>query len=182
MIVLMKDRRRVETIHEGSLFNVEVLTWTDDHGRAVRREVVRHPGAVVIVPVLDADHLVMIRNDRVAVDERLWEFPAGKLEKAENPEHAAVRELEEETGYSSKRLRKIGEFYTSPGFANELMHAFVAEDLVHVGQRLEAGEDIDVQVISRRDALAMARDGRLRDGKTIAALLLWNDGRTEPHA
>lgn len=168
----MNDRRRVETVHEGSLFNVEVLTWTDERGRSVRREVVRHPGAVVIVPVLD-DNLVMIRNYRVAVDARLWEFPAGKLESGELPERAAARELEEETGYSAKSLRKLGEFYTSPGFADELMHAFVADGLTPCGQRLEAGEDIAVEIVSRREALQMAHDGRLRDGKSIAALLMW---------
>lgn len=169
----MNDRRHVETVHEGSLFKVEALSWTDARGRAIRREVVRHPGAVVIVPALDADNLIMIRNYRIAVDDRLWEFPAGKLEPNEQPELAAVRELEEETGYTAQHIRKLGEFYTSPGFANELMHAYVAEELTHVGQRLEAGEDIHVEVIPRSDALKMVHDGRLRDGKSIAALLMW---------
>ncbi len=169
----MNDRRHVETIHEGSLFKVEALSWTDARGRAIRREVVRHPGAVVIVPALDADNVVMIRNYRIAVDDRLWEFPAGKLESGELPELAALRELEEETGYTAQRMRKLGEFYTSPGFADERMHAYLAEGLTHVGQRLEAGEDIHVEVIPRRDAMQMAHDGRLRDGKSIAALLMW---------
>jgi ADP-ribose pyrophosphatase len=167
------NRRRVETVHEGSLFRVERLTWSDQQGRSIRREVVRHPGAVVIVPVLDRDHLVMIRNYRVAVDDRLWEFPAGKLESGEKPMLAAHRELEEETGYRAASVRKLGEFYTSPGFADELMHAYVAEGLSHVGQRLESGEEIDVEVIERSDALRMVHDGRLRDGKSIAALLMW---------
>jgi ADP-ribose pyrophosphatase len=174
----MNDRR-VETVHEGSLFKVEALSWTDERGRSIRREVVRHPGAVVIVPILDADHVVMIRNYRIAVDDRLWEFPAGKLEPGENPDVAAVRELEEETGYTAKSIRKLGAFYTSPGFADELMHAYVAENLTHVGQRLEAGEDIHVQVIPLSKALDMAGGGAdgLRDGKSIAALLMWNAQR-----
>jgi ADP-ribose pyrophosphatase len=169
----MSHGRRVETVHEGSLFKVQVLSWTDERGQPIRREVVRHPGAVVIVPVLDADNVVMIRNYRVAVDDRLWEFPAGKLERDEEPERAALRELEEETGYRAASLRKLGEFYTSPGFADELMHAFVAEGLSLTSQRLEAGEDIKVEVIARDQALRMVHDGRLRDGKSIAALLMW---------
>lgn len=172
----MNDRRRVETVHEGSLFKVEALSWTDERGRSIRREVVRHPGAVVIVPVLDADHVVMIRNYRIAVDDRLWEFPAGKLELGEQPRAAALRELEEETGYAATSVRELGTFYTSPGFADELMHAYVAEGLTPVGQRLEAGEDIQVRVVPIREALAMACSGKnaLRDGKSIAALLMWN--------
>jgi ADP-ribose pyrophosphatase len=116
----------------------------------------------------------MIRNYRVAVDDRLWEFPAGKLEKGEVPAHAARRELEEETGYSASDIRSLGAFYTSPGFADELMHAFVAEGLSRVGQRLEVGEDIAVEIVPRADALQMIHDGRLRDGKSVAALLMWN--------
>jgi ADP-ribose pyrophosphatase len=135
----------------------------------------------VVVPVLDADNVVMIRNYRISVDQRLWEFPAGKMERGENPSHAAQRELEEETGYRAAQVERIGEFYTSPGFADELMHAFVAGNLQQVGQRLEVGEDIEVRTISRAEALMMVRDGRLRDGKSIAALLmvdaLQRDGR-----
>jgi len=172
----MNDRRRVETVHEGSLFKVEALSWTDENGRSMRREVVRHPGAVVIVPVLDADNVVMIRNYRIAVDDRLWEFPAGKLEKGEAPDRAAVRELEEEAGYTADSIRKLGAFYTSPGLADELMHAYLAQDLRPVGQRLEAGEDIEVSIVPLREALHMARSGALRDGKSIAALLMWGGG------
>jgi len=123
--------------------------------------------------VIGERSLIMIRNYRVAVDEELWEFPAGKLEPGEKPERAATRELEEETGYRSGRLRALSEFYTSPGFTDELMHVFVAEELTLVGQRLEPGEEITVDRIAVEDALAMVHDGRLRDGKSIAGLLTW---------
>jgi ADP-ribose pyrophosphatase len=170
----MNTHWHAQTVYPGRLFQVQVLSRTDGSGRELRKEVVRHPGAVLVIPVLDEHTVVMIRNYRVAVGESLWEFPAGKLEPGEKPELAAARELEEETGYRCGRLRKIAEFYTSPGFTNELMHAFVAEDLVHVGQRLEPGEEIIVENIDLNDALAMIHDGRLRDGKSIAGLLAWH--------
>lgn len=119
----------------------------------------------------------MIRNYRVAVDENLWELPAGTLEPGEDPSRAACRELEEETGYRCGRVRRLCEFYTSPGFCNELMRVFVAEDLQFVGQRLEAGEHIEPQIVAVDQAVAMIHDGRIRDGKTIAGLLIWARSR-----
>lgn len=168
---------QVDTPYRGKLFQVQVLSYTDEQGRAVKREVVRHPGAVLIVPVVDDQHVLMIRNYRIAPDETLWEFPAGKLEPGEDSLHAAHRELEEETGYRSNDVHKIGEFYTSPGFANELMRVFVAENLNFVGQRLEPGEEITVQTVTRDDALAMVHDGRLRDAKSITGLLMWHTAK-----
>lgn len=166
--------RQARTAHTGHIFDVQVLSWTDEHGRHLQRDVVRHPGAVLIVPVLDRDRLVLIRNHRVAVDQTLLEFPAGTLEPPEPPAQAAARELEEETGYHARSIAALGEFYTSPGLTDELMHTFVAEELTEVGQRLEAGEQIEVQIVSRAEALAMVDDGRIRDGKTIAALFMWD--------
>ncbi|TVQ55678.1 MAG: NUDIX hydrolase [Phycisphaerales bacterium] len=167
----------IETPHQGRLFSVEVRTYRDEQGREITREIVRHPGAVLIVPVLNEQKLILIRNYRIAPDQTLWEFPAGKLEPGEDPRNAALRELEEETGYSAARIEPLGTFYTSPGFADELMHVFVAEELSEVGQRLEPGEEIEVHLIGREDALEMATDGRMQDGKSIAALFMWNHAR-----
>ncbi len=170
----------VHTPHEGRLFDVQVLSWTDPQGRRIRREVVRHPGAVLIVGQLEPDRLVLVRNYRIAVDRRLWELPAGTLEPGEEPAAAAARELEEETGYRPAAVRELGSFYTSPGFCDELMRVFVADGLEPVGQRLEPGEEIEVEIVGRDDALAMIDDGRIRDGKTIAGLLMWarREGRS----
>jgi ADP-ribose pyrophosphatase len=173
MIIAMRDTAEVRMAHQGRLFNVEILSWTDEDGRRVQREVVRHPGAVLVVPLLEEDRLVLLRHDRVAVGERLWELPAGTLEPGEDPQEAACRELEEETGYRPGSIRALGEFYSSPGFCDELMRAFVADELEWVGQRLEPGEQIEVEVVTRSEALAMIDDGRIRDGKTVAALLMW---------
>jgi ADP-ribose pyrophosphatase len=177
MIVPMNESVQVATKYDGRLFKVQALAYTDDSGRSVQREVVRHPGAVLIVPVLDDQHVVMIRNYRIAVDECLWEFPAGKLESNEPPISAAHRELEEETGYRAAQVHKLGEFYTSPGFTDERMHVFVAENLTVVGQRLEPGEEIEVRTVPVSEAIEMVRDGTLRDAKSIAGLLMWLDAR-----
>ncbi|MBC7835457.1 MAG: NUDIX hydrolase [Phycisphaerales bacterium] len=160
-------------IHKGKKFSFEMLTIRPGSStKTYDREIVRHPGAVVIVPVLAPDELVMIRNRRVAVGEELWEFPAGTLEAGEAPETCAPRELIEETGYRAGETKPLGWFYTTPGMTDERMHAFLATDLNHVGQALEEDESIRVEVVQLSDAMAMLADGRLRDGKSMLALLL----------
>lgn len=177
MIIAMAQAIERVIAHRGPLFAVEVLKWQDASGRTVRRDVVRHPGAVLVVPELAGDRLVLVRNVRVAVQARLWELPAGTLEPPEPPEQAAARELTEETGYKAGRIEPLGRFYTTPGMTDELMHVYVASDLVEVGQRLEPGEDIEVGILDAAAALAMIDDGTIRDGKTIAGLLMWQRRR-----
>jgi ADP-ribose pyrophosphatase len=131
---------------------------------------VAHPGAVAIVPLLAPDQVVLIRNYRFTVDQELLELPAGTLEPPEPPIVCAARELEEETGYLAGRLEPLCEFYTSPGFTNERMHVFVATDLKPGAQKLEASEQIRVEVLPLAEALEATADGRIVDAKTIAAL------------
>ncbi len=162
-----------ELLLTGTRFSVERRRVRLPDGTALTREVVVHPGAVVILPVLDAKRIVMIRNLRHSVGEELLELPAGTLEPGERVEHTAARELIEETGYRARSIEPLGCFYTSPGVMTELMHAYVAFDLECVGQSLEPGECISteiVEVVRVRDMLA---NSELRDGKTIAALGLY---------
>ncbi|MDG2201241.1 MAG: NUDIX hydrolase [Phycisphaerales bacterium] len=162
-----------QRVYDCPIFSVEECKWTAKDGSSVARSVIRHPGAVLIVPELDQDHFVMIRNFRVAVGEALWEFPAGTLEPGEPPIDTAARELTEETGYVAGTIEPLGRFYTSPGFADELMHVFVARNLIPGAQHLEPHEEIEVSTHGRSDVETMVQDGRLVDGKSIAALLLW---------
>lgn len=177
IILWMSEVSDVKTTHDGRLFRVEIVQAADKDGRIHQREVVRHPGAVLIVPVLENDRVVLIVNQRIAVQKKLWELPAGKLEPGEPPDRAAARELAEETGYTAQFIRPLGRFYTSPGFADEQMHVFVAERLTPGNQQLDAGEEIEVQAITVDQALAMIDDHRIEDGKTIAALLMWDRQR-----
>ena len=142
-------------------------------GAGVTRSVIRHPGAVLIIPVLENGRMVMIRNWRVALGRAIWEFPAGTLELDEPPLVSAGRELTEETGYTAESINVLGSFYTSPGFADELMHVFVATGLSPGPQQLEPHEEIIVESRSWDELNTMVTDGALVDGKSIAAMQLW---------
>jgi ADP-ribose pyrophosphatase len=163
-----------QVIHEGRKIKVAVDTSTGPNGETIRRDMIVHPGAVVILPVIDRDHVCLLRNHRFVIGETLWEVPAGTLEPGEPVERAAERELVEETGYTAKRWRKLGHFYPSPGVLDEKMHLFVAEDLTAGTARPEADEDLEPKTVSWQDALGMALDGTIHDLKTVAAILLWD--------
>ena len=165
-------------ILQGEVFGVERVEWTDDSGRSHVRHIVRHPGAVTVVPELADGRLVLIRNWRVSVQSWLVEFCAGKLEAGEAPQLAAARELEEETGHAADEVRPIGTFLTSPGFADERMHVFAARGLREVPRRLQPGERIEVLIETPETVQAWIADGRMRDGKSIAAFALWKAART----
>ena len=137
------------------------------------RQVVVHPGAAVILPLLPDGRIVTIRHFRRAVDKELIELPAGTLEPGETPAQTAFRELEEETGYRAGSLEPVIEFFPSPGILTERMYIFVATDLTQVGQRLEESERIRVHIVTREEAWRLLVDGCLEDGKTIAALGLF---------
>lgn len=136
------------------------------------KEIVLHPGAVVILPIID-DYVVLIKNRRHAVNSILWELPAGTLEKEEAPELCAARELEEETGYKAQRIIPLFEGYSTPGFTNEKLHFFLATDLTLVGQKLDADEEIVVEKVAFDEAIAMVERGTICDLKTEAGLLFY---------
>jgi ADP-ribose pyrophosphatase len=133
---------------------------------------------VVVLPLLDGDRVCLIRNERVAVHKMLIELPAGTIDGDEAPQAAAVRELEEETGYTAARWRELPAFYMSPGILNERMHVFVAEGLSAGEPKREDGEIIDNLVVAWDEAMRMAESGEIEDAKTLCALLLWDRMRS----
>ncbi len=141
--------------------------------RETSREVVRHPGAVTILPVFDDGRVCLIRNYRVAVDEELIELPAGTLEPDEDPRTTAERELIEETGYRAAKWEKLHEFFLSPGILDERMHVYVATQLTGGSPARELGEQIENLIVPFDEAMQMVEDGRIHDAKTMVALLLY---------
>jgi ADP-ribose pyrophosphatase len=148
-------------------------TWLPS-GETIRRDVILHPGAVAILPLLDSDRVCLVRNRRPIVGKILVEIPAGTLEPGEKPASAARRELAEETGYRARHWRKLTQFIPSPGVLSERTHVFVARSLTPGPQRLEKDEQIRPLVVSWRQAVAWAADGTIQDAKTLIAILLWD--------
>ena len=155
-------------------FRVVCETYVTSSGETRSREIVRHAGAVVIVPLLDDGRVCLIRNWRVSVRQTLIELPAGTLEPPEPPEAAAARELAEETGYSAARIELVHHFYPAPGILDEKMHLFLASGLTLGSPRREPGEEIENLLLPLGEAVAMIFCGEIQDAKTIVGLL-WAD-------
>jgi len=161
-------------IYQGARVNVHQVQLTGRAGQTVQRDLIVHPGAVVILPLLGDDQLALIRNHRYAVGSEIWELPAGTREDEEAPERCAARELTEETGYKAGRLKQLAVFYSAPGFCTEKLFAFAAYDLEQVGQKLEATEKITVEVLDWKKAIQMIRNNEICDAKTMATLLYYH--------
>lgn len=143
----------------------------DSAGKEHCRAIICHPGAVVMLPMLDDGRIVLIGNHRIAVGERLIELPAGTLDPGEEPLQTAHRELAEETGYRARSMEHVTTFYTSPGIMDERMHLFLATGLNPGSTALAEGEDILPVLVTWDEAMAMVRDGRIQDAKTLVGLL-----------
>lgn len=162
-------------VYAGVRFDVHRVELTGSDGKPHPRDLVVHPGSVLIIPMVDADRVVLIRNYRFSAHETLWELPAGTLEPpGEDPLICAEREIIEETGYRAGRMTYLMTFHVCPGVSTEQMHMFLAEDLTEVGQDLDASETITPVVVTLAEALAMIRSGEIKDGKTMAGLMYYD--------
>jgi len=160
-----------ESIHVGRKFRVEHCQAILPDGSVHEFDRVIHPGAAVIIPILDDGRIVLIRNHRYTIGRALLELPAGTLDSLETPPACAARELTEETGYVAANIVPLFSFYATPGICTEQMHMFVATGLTPGSAKPELGELLAAEHTTLADALNAIRDGRIIDGKTIAGLL-----------
>jgi len=159
-------------IHEGRVFTLTSENITLENGVTTDLDLLHHPGASAIVPMPDADTLVLIRQYRHAIGNYIWEIPAGTLERGEAPLACAKRELTEETGFSGNTWQKLGEITPLPGYSDERIHIFLASDLESAEQNLDSDEMLNVHNIRFSEAVEMIHRGDIQDSKTIAGIFL----------
>lgn len=159
------------TVYDGKVLALHVDEVEEPGDVRAMREVVRHRGSVATLAVSADDRVVLVRQYRYAVDEALWELPAGRLDPGETPEQGARRELVEEVGLEADAVEPLAVFFTTPGFCDELMHVFRASGLRQVPPQPDEDERIDPRWFELDEALAMVHRGEIKEGKTLVALL-----------
>jgi ADP-ribose pyrophosphatase len=172
----MIDAERIshERVYEGKVFDVDRDRVKMPNGREVTVDVVRHPRSVVLIPVPEPGHVVLIKQYRYAVNRFLWEFPAGSVDEGETPEQAAVRECHEEIGKVPATVVRLAAMYPTPGYCDEEMVFFRLSNLEDPTHEAEADEDEDIEVkaFELREAREMVRRGEIVDMKTVTGLAM----------
>ena len=162
----------VKNIYDGKIIKFELQTVELCNKKLVEREIIRHKGGVAVIPITENNEIIMVRQFRKAFDEELLEIPAGKIEYDEKPETCAKRELKEETGYSAEKISFINVMYPSPGYTDEKIYIYKAENLTEGDLSLDEDEFLQVEKYTLEQAVEMVKTGVLKDAKTIIAILL----------
>lgn len=172
MIDIMNEKViESKSIYEGRILNFRVDTVRLPNGKTSTREIAEHRGAVAMVPLLDHETVVLVRQDRLAAGARLLEIPAGTLDPDEKIEACAHRELAEEIQYKAGRMIKLCSFFTAPGYTTEKIHTFLALDLTPCQGHGDDDEFIEIVTMPLHQAIQMISSGEIEDAKTIAGLL-----------
>jgi len=177
-ILVLEDLRGIELeqrlvskrIYEGRILNLRVDEVKLENGSLAKREVVEHPGAAAIVPILDRSEVLLVRQYRYPIGTELLEIPAGTLKANEDPKVCAVRELEEETGYLCREISKIAECFVAPGYSSEKIHIYLAKELTKTKTNMDEDESIAIERHGFTEALDKIRTGQIRDAKSIVGL------------
>lgn len=165
-------------VYSGRIVDL-IVDKLEIQGRETIREVVRHPGGVVVLVDREDGLIPFVRQCRYPMGKNLLELPAGKLDPGEDPRDTAARELEEETGLKAELLEHVASFYTSPGFCDELLHLYYTDRVVATQTRFDHDEDISIETYTLDQALELFSRGEIQDAKTILALfwLHWKKTR-----
>ena len=163
------------TLHKGRVFNLMNENYTLDNGVTADMDFIQHPGAAAMVPMLNYQEVVLIKQYRHAIRKFIWEIPAGTLDPNESPINCARRELIEEIGYSATDWHQLGTITPLPGCSDERIHIFLALDLKPAQQELDDDEMINVHKMNLSEAMQMILAGDISDGKTISGLFLASD-------
>lgn len=167
-----------ETLYSGRLIGLRRDKVELPNGRTSTREVVVHPGAVAVVPLLDDGRVILVKQYRYAIGKTLMEIPAGTLHPNETVEECALRELREEIGYTAGKLEHLTSIYVAPGYSTELIHVFLATNLTPESGETDEDEFIEPLALPIEEAISQINEGKIQDAKTVAALLLvWHRQR-----
>lgn len=160
-------------IYSGKIISLRVDEVILPNGKTSKRELIKHPGAVAVIAITSDDKILLVEQYRKALERSIIEIPAGKLEPGEEPEVTARRELEEETGFGSQKLTFLQSFATSPGFADEIIHIYVAEELYLLNEKADLDEDefVDLLEATIEEAEQMMVSGQIFDAKTAFSIL-----------
>lgn len=162
-----------EKIFEGKILNLRVDTVELENQKYAKREIVEHKGASAIIAINEKNEIILVKQYRKAVEDFLYELPAGLINVAEEPIECALRELREETGYEAQTITKIYEFYSSPGFSNEKIYLFKAENLNFISTKFDEDEFIEITSFNKEEIKRMLDSGRITDSKTLIGILYW---------
>lgn len=162
-----------KSIYEGNIISLRVDDVELPDGKLAKRELIKHPGAVATIPITADGKLILVKQFRKALNRTLIEIPAGRIEIDEDPKHTAIRELEEETGFGTNKVTYIQSFATSPGFADEIIHLYLAEELYKIENPADGDEDefIELIEVSIEEAEQLVVSGEIYDAKTAFAVI-----------
>jgi ADP-ribose pyrophosphatase len=161
---------KTRKIFSGRIINLKEVIVKLPDGKTSKRELISHPGAAAIIPILPGNKVIFVKQYRKAIEKILLEIPAGTLEKNEKPINCAKRELIEETGFKAKKIKKILDFYPAPGYTSERIHIFTATGLSHVGSNTEPDEFIKTEILTKKQIKKLYKEGKIVDSKTLIGL------------
>ncbi|MBN1353369.1 MAG: NUDIX hydrolase [Candidatus Omnitrophica bacterium] len=168
----MRNIIKRKKIFDGRLLKLCLERERLPNGHIVDLEVIRHPGAVLIVPILNREKVIMLKQYRPVINSEIWELPAGTLKKNEKPLVCAKRELVEETGFSAMKWKRLGFIYPAPGYTTEKITIYEARSIKKVEPKLQADEIIEPHILSKKAVRKLLKGGGIIDAKTICALAL----------